>query len=80
MKNLIVLASGVIFLVCGGQKSEKPKVNFVPPETAVSEKVAPEQKPVKPPERVQPKEKPEEEKVATEKPAGLPKLWDFFAT
>ena len=92
MKNLIVLASGVIFLVCGGQKPEKSQVSFAPQETAVSEtpplvktetiapQVAPEQKPVAPPEKVEPKEKPEEEKVATEKPAELPKLWDFFAT
>ncbi|NPV14263.1 thioredoxin fold domain-containing protein [candidate division WOR-3 bacterium] len=88
MKRLIVIVSALLFIVCGGQKpaqTEAPStvsdtVSLKTAETAKPEStgsaVAPEPTPATPAENVSP------EKVAgkSEKPAELPKLWDFFAT
>lgn len=88
MKRLIVIVSALLFIVCGGQKPPKTEAPSTVPDTvslktaemakpeSTGSAVAPEPTPATPAENVQP------EKVAgkSEKPAELPKLWDFFAT
>lgn len=88
LKKFLVFGSALLFIVCGGQKPTKTEApatvqdtlslettETVKPESTAPT-VAPEPTPVTPAENVPP------EKVAekSEKPAELPKLWDFFAT
>lgn len=88
MKRLIIVISALLFIVCGGQKPAKTEAPSTVPETlnlktaetvkpeSAASTVASEPTPATPAENVEP------EKVAekSEKPAELPKLWDFFAT
>ncbi len=88
MKRLTVIVGALFFIVCGGQKPARTETLATFQDTVsreTTETVKPESTP--PPVALKPAPAtpaenvpPEKEAEKSEKPAELPKLWDFFAT